>query len=280
LGANFSQAATRPGLIKLTFIDVGQGDSILIQNNSDFEILVDGGRKSAGENVLAYLRENGVDELEVMIATHADSDHIGGLIKVIEAKDILIGSVYYNGYPGDTHTWAEFSEAVAAAGLSLIPAQFPQTYSWGEINFEVLNPLSDLVEPEQNDVSIVLTVGYEQINALLTADIDADVESMLLSRSSDLEAEVLKIPHHGSKLSSSTLFLEEVNPDEAIISVGSNQYGHPAPEIISRLMNLGANVWRTDYLGTDQMISDDYKYSMIPRLSYLPLLFRFPIPAP
>jgi beta-lactamase superfamily II metal-dependent hydrolase len=273
LGIRTTLASIPSNQLTITFIDVGQGEAILVQNSSGFEVLVDGGRKSAGESVLTYLRQNGIDQLEVVIATHADSDHIGGLIRVIEAEDILVESVYFNGYPGDTNTWIEFSDAVTAEGLSLIPAQYPQDFSWGGISFEVLNPISGLVDPEQNEVSIVLAVEFSQINALLTADIDANVESMLLIRSVDLESEILKVPHHGSKLSSSSMFLQEVAPDEAIISVGSNQYSHPAPEVISRLKNIGAHLWRTDQMGTIQMISDGSQYRMLPRLVYLPISF-------
>lgn len=270
-----TQATSSPDQLKITFINVGQGDAILIQESSGFEVLVDGGRKAAGENVLTYLRQNEIAELEVMVATHADGDHIGGLIKVLEAEDISVGSVFFNGYPGDTDTWFEFSDAVTAEGLSLIPAQYPQSFSWAGINLKVLNPDHTLVDPDQNEASIVMAVEFDQLDALLTADIDADVESLLFNRTADFEAEILKVAHHGSKFSSSTQFLEKLSPHEAIISVGSNPYGHPALETISRLTNAGAHLWRTDYLGTVQMISDGRQYQMIPRLVFLPLSFHF-----
>lgn len=273
-GVKLSQAPTSSGNLEMTFIDVGQGEAIMITNGAGFEILVDGGRKSAGEHVLNFLRANGIDELEIVLATHADSDHIGGLIEVIQAEDILIGSVFYNGYPGITDTWNEFLDAVVGKGKSLITAHYPQSYAWGDIQFEVLNPISGLVDPDQNEASIVLAVQYNQMDVLLTADIDAGVETVLPGRRPDLESEVLKIAHHGSKYSTSELLLQEVNPEQAIISVGANPYGHPAPEVISRLSAIGAKVWRTDQLGTIRMISDGVRYEMVPKLVYLPLSFK------
>lgn len=91
--------------IQVSFINVGQGDSALIQNSNNFDVLIDGGKSSAGPTVVAYLREQGVDDIDIMVASHADSDHIGGLINVLELDDIPVEQVVYNGYPGDTTTW-------------------------------------------------------------------------------------------------------------------------------------------------------------------------------
>lgn len=274
LGVRLSQASSSIDYLEITFADVGQGDSIMVSNGAGFEILVDGGRKSAGETLLNYLRENEISELEVIVATHADSDHIGGLIDVIEAEDISIGKVYYNGYPGITDTWNEFLDALADEGKSLVSAHYPQSYAWGGIQFEVLNPISGLVDPDQNEASIVLAVKYNQMDVLLTADIDAGVEMMLPTRSPDLDSEILKVAHHGSQYSTSDLLLQEVNPEQAIISVGTNPYGHPALEVLSRLTSIGAHVWRTDQLGTIRVISDGVRYEIFPKLVYLPLSFK------
>lgn len=183
-------------------------------------------------------------------------------------------SVYYNGYAGDTIVWAEFVEAVTSEGLSLIPAQFPQTFIWGGLSVQVLNPLPDMVNPQQNEASVVILISYAQISVLLPADIDTSVEALLPMRTPNLEADILKVAHHGSKYSTSQTFLEQVQPNEAIISVGSNPYGHPSPLVLSRLGNFGARIWRTDLVGTIEVLSDGETYSMLPRLSYLPLSFR------
>ena len=274
LGAAPTRSAPLPPEISIAFIDVGQGDATLIRDGNGYDILVDGGRKSAGEELIGYILAAGVDDLEVILATHADSDHIGGLIKVLESDEILVEGVYYNGYPSDTLTWHEFTAAVAADGLLLIPLQFPQNHNWGEFEVQVLNPPDSLIDPEQNDASVVLQVGYAQITVLLTADIDSGVEQLLPGRTPTLKADILKVAHHGSKYSSATTFLEQVQPSEAIISVGTNAYGHPAPETLARLSAIGTNTWRTDLLGTILLTSDGSSYEMLPKITYLPLLFQ------
>lgn len=258
----------------IAFIDVGQGDATLIRDGNGFDVLVDGGGKSVGDNLIEYIKEVGVDDLEVVLATHADSDHIGGLISVLEAVEIPVESVYYNGYPGDTQTWTEFTNAVSSRGLNLNQAHFPDTYSWGGIDVQVLNPLPNLLDPDQNKASVVLLVDYAQITVLLPADIDASVENQLSSRTTSLQADILKVAHHGSEFSTSQSFLLEVLPLEAVISVGANPHGHPTVETLTRLENIGANIWRTDSIGTILMISDGESYEILPKLVFLPISFH------
>ena len=271
LGLTPTNAEPSASVMTIAFIDVGQGDATLIRDGNGFDVLVDGGRKSASDDLLEYMRQVGVDDLEVVLATHADSDHIGGLIAVLEAVDIPVESVYFNGYPGDTQTWTEFSNAVTSIGLSLNQAQFPDTYSWGGINVQVLNPLPSMVDPDQNKASVVLFLHYAQIAVLLPADIDSSVENQLSKRTVTLQADILKVAHHGSKFSSSQSFLQEVLPHEAVISVGPNPYDHPTIETLTRLGNIGANIWRTDYVGTVLLTSNGESYEMLPILTFLPL---------
>ncbi|MFC1923528.1 ComEC/Rec2 family competence protein [Chloroflexota bacterium] len=273
LGVSPVNAEPSPPIITIAFIDVGQGDATLIQDGKGFDVLIDGGQKFMGEELLDIIRQHDVDDIEVILATHADSDHIGGLITVIQANDIPVESVYYNGYAGDTLVWTEFSEAVISEGLSLIPAQYPQIFMWGGLNVQVLNPLPGMVNPLQNEASVVVLINYEHISLLLPADIDNGVEALLPMRTSNLKADILKVAHHGSKNSTFQSFLEQVQPKEAIISVGSNPYGHPSSQVLARLVNYGAHIWRTDLFGTIQVHTDGETYLMLPRLSYLPLSF-------
>ena len=275
LGVTPTQSAPDALEISIAFIDVGQGDATLIRNGAGFDILIDGGRKSAGEEIIDYLHRVGVDDLEIVIATHADSDHIGGLIAVLESDLIPVESVYFNGYPGDTLTWQEFAAAVIAEGLVLVPIYYPQNYNWGGFEVEVLNPVENLVDPEQNDVSIVLVFDYAQMTFLLPADIDSAIEQLLPGRTIDLQAHILKVAHHGSKFSSSQAFLEAVQPSEAVISVGENPYGHPAPETLERLSSIETRVWRTDLVGTILISSDGSSYDILPKIIFLPILFDF-----
>ena len=117
--------------VEADFIDIGQGDAILLRDGNGFDVLVDGGKRAAGPTILAYLRVQGITDIDVMVATHADADHIGGLINVLQANDIPVLQVLYNGYPGTTLTWADFATAVADEGMTPAPAQFPAEYVWG-----------------------------------------------------------------------------------------------------------------------------------------------------
>ena len=265
--------------LQVSFIDVGQGDSALIQDSSGFDVLIDGGRTSAGPTVVAYLRGQGVDDIDVMIASHADSDHIGGLIDVLEMDDIPVQQVLYNGYPGNTTTWSNFVSAVAAEGLSLTAAQFPMEINWGVTTAYILNPISGLSNPDQNDVSIVVLLDQDNIEYLFTGDISSTVEATVVARGTPVAAEILKVPHHGSKYSTSADFLSSVQPDEAVISVGSNSYGHPTTETLNRLLAAGSRIWRTDEQGTILITSDGFTYTVqgeIPpgEFVFLPLVVR------
>ncbi len=283
LFSSLSVNAASTETVTVSFIDVGQGDSVLIRDGNGFDVLIDGGVSKADSPVVAYLREQGVDDIEVMVATHAHSDHIGGLIDVLELDDIPVESVFYNGYPGDTTTWSNFITAVTNEGLTLTSAQYPQSFTWGATSVHILNPISGLANPEQNDASVVILLDHGDIEILFTGDIGTSVESDILSRGSNIAAEILKVSHHGSKYASSAGFLAEVQPEEAVISVGSNPYGHPHPETIARLLAIGARIWRTDVSCTVVVNSDGSTYSVVPDCQslFLPVVLNnFPSSPP
>jgi len=269
-----SLANPRSDYLEVSFINVGQGDSILIRDPSGFDILIDGGKSSAGPTVVAYLRQQGVDDIDVMLASHADSDHIGGLIDVLNATDIPVQAVLYNGYPGDTTPWAIFATAVANDGLTLTPVAFPLTYTWGTTSAYMLNPVAGLGNPDQNAASVVVLLEYGQTRFLFTGDIDSTVEATIVARGTPIPAQFLKVAHHGSESSSSNAFLSAVKPEQAIISVGPNSYGHPSSETIARLLAAGAQIWRTDYKGTILVRSDGLVYTIRGVLIFMPVLVR------
>ncbi len=258
------------------FIDVGQGDSILLRDDTGFDILIDGGKSSAGPTVVAYIRNLAVDDVDVMIASHADADHIGGLIDVLEAGDIPVQAVLYNGYAGTTQTWLDFQTAVTNAGLALSPIQFPAEYTWGSMDVYVFNPPSGLTDPDQNDASVVLRIAFTDIDFMLTGDIDSTIEANVIARGTPIASEILKVPHHGSSYSSSTDFLTAVNPEVAVIQVGTNPYGHPAQDTLARLISAGVDLFRTDLDGTIVIQSDGVSYEVIPSIYrlYLPLVLK------
>jgi competence protein ComEC len=149
----------------------------------------------------------------------------------------------------------------------------------------ILNPVSGLGNPETNDASVVVLLDHGQNHFLFTGDIDGTIEATVVARGTPVTADVLKVAHHGSKYSSSAVFLSAVNPNEAVISVGNNSYGHPAAETIARLLAAGARVWRTDINGTIVITSDGVTYTVEPSTVYiyLPLVIKStppPMPTP
>src|SRR3989304_6682054 len=217
-----------------------------------------------------------------MLASHADSDHVGGLIDVLQAVDITVLQVLYNGYPGDTATWASFESAVTADGLTLTPVQFPADLTWGVMQAHILNPEAGLVNPETNDASIVIRLDYGVINYLFTGDIDSTIEATVVARQTPVAAEILKVAHHGSAYSSSNEFLAAADPTLSAISVGVNSYGHPSPLTVDRLITSGSQVLRTDEYGNITVYSDGSFISLVEPPSgysvYLPLIMKSPPP--
>lgn len=261
--------------LQISYINVGQGDSILLRDPDGFAVLIDGGEKTAGPTVVNYLKTHGVTTLNVMLATHPDSDHIGGLISVLQDSSITVQHVIYSGYPGTTLTWLDFKNAVAADGLTLEPVQFPATLHWGVLTVWVMNPSAGAASLSTNDQSLVLKVLYDARAFLFTGDISSTIEATLIARATPLAADVLKVAHHGSAYSSSPDFLASVEPKEAVISVGSNSYGMPSPDTLARLQAAGARIWRTDQNGNVIVNSDGriYTISDVPIYNiYIPMV--------
>ena len=280
--------------LRVSYVNVGQGDSALLRDGNGFDLLINGGKTSAVPAVLAYLRGQEVDDIDVMVVTHADTDHVGRLIGILEAADIPVGQVFYNGYPDDTATWYTFETAVFNEGITLTAAQFPQEFTWGKLSAHMLNPVSGLVNPETNDASVGLMVNHGSNQFLFSGDIDSTVETQVVARGTPIAAEILKVAHPGSKYSSSDTFLAVGDPKEGIISVGDNPFVTPGPEMMARLQAAGANVWRTDKSGTIVVFSDGMTYSVhslsgyvvllpfiiISRPTPTPTITRTPIPTP
>ncbi|MFU8771360.1 MAG: ComEC/Rec2 family competence protein [Anaerolineales bacterium] len=248
--------------VQVSFIDVGQGDAVLIEDSSGFNILLDGGRSSAGPTVVAYLHQKEIDIIDVIIASHAHADHIGGLISVLEDPDILVQEVLYNGYPYDSITWEIFSTKVADQGITMTAAQYPQVYDWGSTTAFILNPDPDLMEVDQNQSSVVVLLVHESNRFLFSGDIDLTAEATVVARGTPLAAEILKVAHHGSRFSSGEDSLAEISPLEAVIQVGANPYGHPAPETLERLEKAAARIWRNDVYGTIVVKSDGMSFTI------------------
>jgi competence protein ComEC len=231
------------GELKVSFIDVGQADSILLQQGDKF-MLIDAGNNGDIQTVKDYLTSQGVKELQYFIGTHKDEDHIGGADGVINS--FKVGKVYFPKQTATTQTYKDFVTAVKNKGLSLTVPKVGEQFKLGEAAVTVLAPNS-LEYEDSNDYSIVVKVTFGSTSFLLSGDAEARSEKELVASGKDLSATLLKVGHHGSLTSTSQAFLDKVNPKFAIISAGvGNKYGHPAQEIMDKLKAKGIKVFRTD----------------------------------
>ncbi|MEC3884616.1 cell wall-binding repeat-containing protein [Halobacillus sp. HZG1] len=226
------------GDMKVHFIYVGQGDSTLIQTPNGKNILIDAGKRSAGDDVICYLEDHGVESLDMVVATHPDADHIGGLIDVMNEFPVkqVIDS-------GKSHTSQTYMDYLNLVDQKDIPFDVPEVGSYLNVDplvdIQVLNNGDGY--SDNNNASVALKVSYGENDYLLTGDAAAEAE-MNMVQNFDLQSEVYKVGHHGSDSSSTQVFLDEVSPDFAVISAGiDNQYGHPDSEVINRLKRAGVS---------------------------------------
>lgn len=233
------------GQLTVSFIDVGQGDSILIQTPLGQNVLIDGGERGQGEKLLEYLGKQGIEKIDIMVGTHPHSDHIGGLIAVLE--NFRVDKVYL---PKVTHTSSTFRDlltAIKKEGLKVSTAKAGAAIPLENVDMVFIAPVKDIYESLNNYSAVVkLTYG---INSFILCG-DAEVESeqdMLSSSPEDLKCQVLKVGHHGSSTSTSDPFLNAAKPEYAVIMCGNdNDYGHPHKETIEKLKQAGVKIYRTD----------------------------------
>jgi competence protein ComEC len=246
------------GTLIVHFIDVGQGDSILL-DLGDTEVLIDGGEKSPG--VVSYI-DNYVDgPLEVMVATHPHTDHIGGLIAVLDAFEV--DEIWLNGDTTTSQTYSQFMSAVNSEGAEVFTARRGDTIHAGNLTFNVLNPVN--LSGTTNDNSIVLSLSYGQIDFLFTGDAEQEAEANMLADGIVPDVEILKVGHHGSRTASSMQFLQAAEPECAIYMAGEgNSYGHPHQETITNLCEVGTEIYGTDIHGTITVTTNGVTYDVFP----------------
>ncbi|WP_230586097.1 MBL fold metallo-hydrolase [Lysinibacillus sphaericus] len=244
--------------MRVHFMDVGQGDSILIESPNVKTMLIDAGVKGAGQQVVSYLKELGVNKLDKVVATHPDADHIGGLIPVLHAIPI---EQFYDS--GKVHTSQTFEEMLMAIDEKNIPYYVPKTGDFIEFDKDVTVKVLNANEhaTDNNDASIVLKVVYGNVSFLLTGDAGIALEKEMMSN--DVTATVLKAGHHGSNTSSSEDFIRAVKPEVTILSYGEdNKYGHPHAEVVNRLQAIGSNIYATADLGTITVATNGVNYTV------------------
>ncbi|MCM3292421.1 MBL fold metallo-hydrolase [Paenibacillus sp. MER 180] len=236
------------GTLQVYYLDVGQGDSTLIRTPNGQNVLIDGGTNGQGENVVNYLKQYGVKELEAVIATHPDADHIGGLDTVIDA--IPVKSVYAPRVSHTTKTYKDFLMAVKNRGLKIKAAKAGLELPLDGVTAEFLAPVGDYGK-DLNAWSAVLKVTYKNTSYLFSGDAERKSETDMVNSGANLKADVYKVGHHGSDTSTSAEFLKAIHPTYAVISVGKdNKYGHPKDVVMDRLNEARVKVFRTDEQGT------------------------------
>lgn len=241
--------------LSVHFIDVGQADCALVECGGAY-MLIDGGNKADGSLVISYLEQQGVEELDYVICTHAHEDHAGGLPSVLAVYPTR--AVYAPTKTYSSKIYDDFLYYVDQQGLEVTIPAVPECFNLGDAEITIFGPTKSYADT--NNTSIVLEIRYGDTSFLFTGDMEIEAENDMLDYWGlrvDWTADVLKVGHHGSNTSTGYRFLNAVMPTYGVISVGAdNSYGHPHEEPLSRLKQAGVILLRTDQLGTILAVSD------------------------
>jgi beta-lactamase superfamily II metal-dependent hydrolase len=259
-------AAPLPGSGTLTvaFLDIGQGDSILIHSPNGKTMLIDGGNsdRDGTDVIIPKLREWGASQLDVMVATHPDADHIGGLPAVLE--NFPVANVALTGQAHSTKIYERLLTDIRDGKVNAIETRTGTQLPFDPaVKVDVLGPDDRFVQDEvdTNNASIVMKLTYGQVSFLFTGDAEKPEEDAIMSGGGDVRSTVLKVGHHGSRTSTDDAWLKAVQPAVGAISVGKdNQYGHPHREVIDLLNRAGVKIYRTDLSGTITITTDGSTY--------------------
>ncbi len=255
-------AENRDGLA-VYFLDVGQGDAIFIQAENGNQVLIDGGQNKAVIQELSKVMPFYDRSIDLVIETHPDSDHIGGLVDVL--KRYSVGLVMESGVESDSAEYQELTKILEQKNIKTILAYEGMRINLSEdVYLSILFPITDVSNWDPNDASIVAKLVYGDTSFLLTGDSPQKIEKYLASVDPEgLDVDVLKVGHHGSKTSSSEIFIGYTSPEYAVISVGKdNRYGHPHQEVLDILNKFGVQILRTDEMGTITFKSDGENVSL------------------
>lgn len=249
--------------LRVTFFDVGQGDSIFIETPQGHRALIDGGPSSKVVEKVGRKLPFWTKTLDLVILTHPDADHITGLVAAL--REYRVENVLWTGVEQESSIFAQWKGALEREGARAILARAPQRITWARRKDQFM----DVVFPEERDAAVAKSPNELSVAArlifvssafLFTGDITNRGEQALLDRRVNLSAQVLKVPHHGSKTSSSESFVAAVAPSLAIVQVGrNNRYGHPAKEVLERFEALGIPVLRNDLHGDIMVVYDPSK---------------------
>ena len=235
--------------VKVSYIDVGQGDSILIQTPNGKNMLIDAGTNESSDKVTSYLKSLGITQLDIIAGTHPHEDHIGGIDAVINM--FKVGKIYMPNVTITTQTFEDVITAIKNKGITVnTPTPGTTVDLDPDVKLEILAPNSATYD-DLNNYSIVFKLTYGNKSFLFEGDAEALSENEMISKGYNLSADVLKVGHHGSNSSTSDAFLVAVSPKYAVISVGKgNTYGHPTQTTLDKLKKASVTVYRTDVNGT------------------------------
>ena len=240
---------------EIYFLDIGQGDSSLVLIDG-VKILIDGGPMGGGlqDNLDRVLGDDRY--IDLIAISHPQLDHFGGLIGVV--KNYKVGAVITSDADSNNSAWQEFKYILKEKEIPKIILSQGDTISYLENKFIILSPEKGSWVKDINDKSLVMLLESEGIKSLFTGDIARETEKRLISLY-DLNIDILKVAHHGSKYSSDNSFKNEATPAISIIEVGKNSYGHPTNRVLNGLANIGSKIYRTDKDGLIKLIIDDSK---------------------
>jgi competence protein ComEC len=258
------QALAPSPYLTVTFLDVGQGDSIVIQTPGGHTLVIDTGRRTPDDDmgrrvVLPFLRAQGVHHLSALLLTHPDDDHIGGAVTLLER--LSVGRLLLSPLPSNTPNYLETLDAARRNRVPVTTLARGQTLDFRDgVVADVLHPAVSGPPPSEhpdNNASLVLRLRYEKVSILLTGDAEREAEEEMVRSKREMASGLLKLGHHGSLTSSTERFLDAVRPQAAIVSAGrNNSFGHPHPDVLARLAARQIHVFRTDKHGTITVTSD------------------------
>lgn len=254
---NQTSANSGSGLLTVTFLDVGQGDSIFIETPDGIQMLIDGGSNNSVLRQLAKQMSIGDKNIDVVLATHPDKDHIGGLVDVLERYNV--SNIVRTNNKSETGTGEAFDLVVKKENANVYFATVGQQLALGaSTSILIFSPNGDVSDLESNTSSIVAQLRYGDIQFMLTGDAPISIEEYLSKTfGKGLESEVLKLGHHGSRTSSGEIFLDTVKPNFAVVSAGKdNTYGHPHSEVVEKVTERDISILNTAEEGSIIFESD------------------------
>lgn len=253
---HFSGQKTSGKGTELRFIDVGNADCCLLTSEAGGNILIDCGNPGDGELIQAHMRQREAVGLDAVFISHFHTDHMGGLLDLLEDGETAIGEIYYPNYQETNENKEKIEELARERQIPMTPLSEGEQVTVGAFQFSVLLPKNIIStdaafsgEDDENNRSMVLQMHYGNTSALFVGDLEADGESFLQFEEG-LKSDILKVGHHGAATSSTEAFLQKVQPVYAVVPTGQNSYGHPNRKVLERLENLGIKVLRSDQCGT------------------------------